>query len=74
MKETLIEKEGAWYSYKGEKIGQGKANATAWRKDNPETATEIEKNVLELLRSNANSTPDFSGDDSEGVADTNEDF
>ncbi|XPE53448.1 hypothetical protein ACNKHX_16425 [Shigella flexneri] len=31
VKEKLIQKAGAWYSYKGEKIlGQGKANATAW--------------------------------------------
>ena len=55
-------------------IGQGKANATAWLKDNPETAKEIEKKVRELLLSNPNSTPDFSVDDSEGVAETNEDF
>ncbi|WP_407228194.1 hypothetical protein [Escherichia coli] len=72
MKEKLIEKAGAWYSYKGEKIGQGKANATARLKDNPETAKEIEKKVRELLLSNPNSTPDFSVDDSEGVAETNE--
>ena len=74
VKEKLIEKAGAWYSYKGEKIGQGKANATAWLKDNPVTAKEIEKKVRELLLSNPNSTPDFSVDDSEGVAETNEDF
>ncbi len=74
VKEKLIEKAGAWYSYKGEKIGQGKANATAWLKDNPETAKEIEKKVRELLLSNPNSTPDFSVDDSEGVAEANEDF
>ncbi len=37
-------------------------------KDNPETAKEIEKKVRELLLSNPNSTPDFSVDDSEGVA------
>lgn len=43
VKEKLIEKAGAWYSYNGEKIGQGKANATAWLKDNPATAKEIEK-------------------------------
>ncbi|MGU0042669.1 hypothetical protein ACVXHA_03650 [Escherichia coli] len=58
----------------GEKIGQGKANATAWLKHNPETAKEIEKKVRELLLSNPTLTPDFSVDDSEGVAETNEDF
>ncbi len=45
-----------------------------WLKDNPETAKEIERKVRELLLSNPNSTPDFSVDDSEGVAETNEDF
>ena len=70
----IFNKSGAWYSYQGNKIGQGKANATAWLKDNPETAKEIEKKVRELLLSNPNSTPDFSVDDSEGVAETNEDF
>ncbi len=43
VKEKLIEKAGAWYSYNGEKIGQGKANATARLKENPATAKEIEK-------------------------------
>ncbi len=52
MKEKLIEKAGAWYSYNGEKIGQGKANATARLKENPATAKEIEKKVRELLLSN----------------------
>lgn len=72
-KEKLIEKAGAWYSYKGEKIGQG-SECDCPLKDNPETAKEIEKKVRELLLSNPNSTPDFSVDDSEGVAETNEDF
>ncbi len=75
MKEKLIEKAGAWYSYNGEKIGQGKANATARLKENPATAKEIEKKVRELLLSNQDSTPDFSVDDNgEGVKETNEDF
>ncbi|WP_407241445.1 hypothetical protein [Escherichia coli] len=58
MKEAYRRTGGAWYSYKGED-GQGKANATAPLKDNPETAKEIEKKVRELLLSNPNSTPDF---------------
>lgn len=52
----------------------GKANATTWLKENPATAKEIEKRVRELLLSNQNATPDFAVDDSEGVAETNEDF
>ncbi|MEG2457659.1 MAG: recombinase RecA [Bacilli bacterium] len=42
---NLIEKAGAWYAYKGEKIGQGKENAKAFLKDNPELALELEKQI-----------------------------
>ena len=43
----IIDKSGAWYSYKGEKIGQGKENAKAFLKNNPEIAKEIEAKVRE---------------------------
>lgn len=45
-----IEKSGAWYSYKGEKIGQGKENAKAFLKENPEIAAEIDKAVREYYK------------------------
>lgn len=41
----LIEKAGAWYSYQGEKIGQGKDNAREYLKEHPEMAIEIENKV-----------------------------
>ncbi|VTP76401.1 Recombinase A [Leclercia adecarboxylata] len=66
VKEKLIEKAGAWYSYNGDKIGQGKANAISWLKENPEAAKEIEKKVRELLLSNQDSKPQFAVD-GEGV-------
>ena len=37
----IIEKSGSWYSYNDNKIGQGKENARAWLKSNPDTAEEI---------------------------------
>lgn len=47
---NLIEKSGAWYSYKQEKIGQGKDNVRLYLKDNPQIAAEIEKIIrTELL-------------------------
>nr|AMP59739.1 recombinase A [Coetzeea brasiliensis] len=49
VKHNLVEKAGAWYSYKGEKIGQGKANACKHLKENPEIAAEIDKKLRELL-------------------------
>lgn len=39
----LVEKAGAWYSYKGNKIGQGKANSCQFLKENPEIADELNK-------------------------------
>jgi len=45
----LIEKSGAWYSYKGEKIGQGKDNAREFLKANPAVAQEVEAKVREIL-------------------------
>ncbi|EPT9250993.1 TPA: recombinase RecA [Photobacterium damselae] len=49
VKQKLIEKAGAWYSYKGDKIGQGKANAGKYLTENPAIADEIEKQIRELL-------------------------
>jgi len=45
----IVEKAGAWYSYKGEKIGQGKDNSREYLKENPEVANEIDA----LIRANA---------------------
>ena len=44
-KANIIEKSGAWYSYKGEKIGQGKENAKQYLKNNPNIAAEIEMSI-----------------------------
>ncbi len=41
----IIEKTGAWYSYRGERIGQGKDNARQYLKDNPARAKEIEAQI-----------------------------
>ena len=43
----IIEKSGAWYSYGGERLGQGRDNAKNYLKANPDIAAEIEKKVLE---------------------------
>jgi len=44
-----VEKLGSWYSYNGEKIGQGKDNARAWLEEHPEVADEIERRLRETL-------------------------
>jgi recombination protein RecA len=45
----IVEKSGAWYAYKGEKIGQGKDNTREFLRDNPDTATEIESRIREAV-------------------------
>ncbi|OGV25577.1 MAG: recombinase RecA [Legionellales bacterium RIFCSPHIGHO2_12_FULL_37_14] len=45
----LLEKSGAWYSYKQEKIGQGKDNARQYLKDNPEIAKTLEAQIREAM-------------------------
>lgn len=47
--EKLIDKSGAWYAYKGSKIGQGKANAMKFMQENPAIATEIERELRTRL-------------------------
>ena len=57
VKCKLIDKSGAWYADKGEKIGQGKANAMKYLKENLAAAEEIEKTLRDLLL-NPNKEPD----------------
>ncbi|MCU0970227.1 MAG: recombinase RecA [Gammaproteobacteria bacterium] len=45
VQQGLIDKSGAWYSYKGDRIGQGKDNARQFLKDNPAVAAEIEAQI-----------------------------
>ena len=49
VEHKLIDKSGAWYAYNGDKIGQGKDNARAFLKENPEIAAKIEAALREKL-------------------------
>jgi len=51
VKENLIEKSGAWYSYNGERIGQGKDNVRTFLKENPQIADDIERKLRAALMS-----------------------
>jgi recombination protein RecA len=46
---NIVDKAGAWYSYNGDRIGQGKENSRQFLKDNPEIAAEIEHKVRSIL-------------------------
>ena len=51
VKLNLVDKSGAWYAYKGDKIGQGKANAAKFLDENPELAREIESQIRQQTMS-----------------------
>ena len=53
VQHDIVDKAGAWYSYNGERIGQGKENSRAWLKEHPEVANEIEGSLREKLMPNA---------------------
>jgi recombination protein RecA len=50
VEKKIVEKAGAWYAYEGEKIGQGKINASQWLKDNPSIAKKIEKQITDSIK------------------------
>ncbi len=49
VKHDLVDKAGAWYSYNGDRIGQGKDNVRNYMKENPEMAQEIETSLRDML-------------------------
>ncbi|MGD8514146.1 MAG: recombinase RecA [Granulosicoccaceae bacterium] len=58
VKEGIVDKSGAWYSYNGERIGQGKDNVRNFLKENPDMADEIEAQIrARLLPSSENVVP-----------------
>ena len=65
VKADLIEKSGAWYAYKGNKIGQGKSNAVAYLEEHPEIAQEIEAIIREKFLDVANKAPPLKAVDDE---------
>ena len=50
VERKIVEKAGAWYAYDGEKIGQGKINASQWLKENPNIAKKIEKQITDSIK------------------------
>ena len=49
MANNLIEKAGSWYSYNGDRVGQGKDNARNFLKENPDIAQQLEDALREKL-------------------------
>jgi recombination protein RecA len=49
VEQGIVRKSGAWYTYEGDQLGQGKENARSFLRDNPDLANEIEKRIKEKL-------------------------
>jgi len=49
VEQGIVRKAGAWYTYEGDQLGQGKENARNFLRDNPDVANEIEKKIKEKL-------------------------
>src|ERR1700728_3305167 len=49
VEQGIVRKSGAWYTYDGDQLGQGKENARTFLRDNPDVAQEIEKRIKEKL-------------------------
>lgn len=49
VEQSIIRKSGAWYTYDGDQLGQGKEKAREFLRENPDVAAEVEKKILEKL-------------------------
>jgi recombination protein RecA len=67
LQENIVDKSGTWYSYDGERIGQGRENAKAFLEAQPETAAAIESKVRALLFPDAAPPAEPSQTDSDGA-------
>jgi recombination protein RecA len=61
VEQSIVRKSGAWYTYEGDQLGQGKENARNFLRDNPDLANEIEKKIKEKLGVGARIDADVPG-------------
>jgi len=69
VKANIVEKSGAWFSYEGQRVGQGRENAKAFLRNNPKVATAIERAILEnagLVSDHLLVEPDLDAEGAEG--------
>jgi recombination protein RecA len=64
VEQGIVRKSGAWYTYEGDQLGQGKENARTFLRDNPDLANEIEKKIKEKLGVGARVDAEAPGDGS----------
>ncbi|MCG7431320.1 recombinase RecA [Kocuria indica] len=68
----IVKKSGAWFTYEGDQLGQGKENSRRFLKDNPELAQEIERKILVKL--GISEDPDQASQDTDGFGDDPQDL
>ena len=73
VKHKLVEKSGAWYSYQGEKVGQGKANSMKYLQEHPEIAAELDKKLREMLLSATATSAEASANEADDEFGSDED-
>ncbi|MBN6710624.1 recombinase RecA [Haemophilus haemoglobinophilus] len=76
VKHKLVNKSGAWFSYEGEKIGQGKANAMKWLTEHPEQAAILEQKLRAELLANPEKAllADIESEADQDISETESDF
>src|SRR3984893_6247098 len=67
VEQSIVRKSGAWYTYEGDQLGQGKENARKFLLENPDLANEIEKKIKEKLGVGPRLDADASGTGTPGV-------
>jgi recombination protein RecA len=63
VKHKMVDKAGAWYSYNGDKIGQGKSNSAKYISEHPDMAIELEGKLRDLLLKKAEVSVDSESED-----------
>ncbi|AEN90344.1 MULTISPECIES: recombinase RecA [Priestia] len=58
----IVQKSGSWFSYNGERLGQGRENAKIFLKENPEIREEIRKNIIDFKYGNNDNDNDIDND------------
>jgi len=63
VEQGIVKKSGAWYTYEGEQLGQGRENAKQFLTENPEVMVEIDGRIRSQLGMNDSSADDQTSDD-----------
>src|SRR3954464_1457651 len=61
VEQAIVRKSGAWYTYDGDQLGQGKENSRKFLRQDPDVAAEIEKKIKEKLGVGVNQSADAAG-------------